>query len=34
MGGFAEPNPVRRALAKVEMESIVAFIRAWQGGRK
>ncbi len=34
MGGFAEPTPVRRGLAKVEMESIVALIRSWQGGRK
>jgi mono/diheme cytochrome c family protein len=34
MGGYAEPTPVRRALAKAEIESIVAFIRAWQGGRK
>ena len=34
MGGFAEASPTRRGLARTEMESIVAFIRAWQGGRK
>ena len=34
MGGFAAASPARRSLARTEMESIVAFIRAWQGGRK
>ncbi|MFN0104720.1 MAG: c-type cytochrome [Bryobacteraceae bacterium] len=34
MGGFAEASPARRGLARTEMESIVAFIRTWQGGRK
>lgn len=34
MGSFAEASPTRRELARTEMESIVAFIRTWQGGRK
>ncbi len=31
MAGFQEPSPTRRALAKPEIESIVAYVRAWQG---
>lgn len=34
MGGFSEASPTRRALAKTEIESTVAFIRAWQRGKK
>ncbi len=34
MAGFQEPSPTRRALARSEMESAVAYIRAWQGGKK
>jgi mono/diheme cytochrome c family protein len=31
MGGFEQATPVRRALAPEEIESIVAFLRAWEG---
>ncbi len=31
MAGFEESSPIRRTLSKNEIESIVAFIRAWQG---
>ena len=34
MGSFAEASPTRRELARTEMESIVAFISTWQGGKK
>ena len=34
MAGYREPSPTRRALAKSEMESTVAFIRAWQKEKK
>ena len=34
MAGFESPSPVRRALAKDEIESVAEFIRAWQGGKK
>ena len=34
MAGFEEPSPVRRGLAREEMESIVAYIRSWQGDKK
>ncbi len=31
MAGFEEGSPTRRALAKDEMEAVVAYVRAWQG---
>jgi len=31
MGAFLEPSPARRALARSEIEAIVAFIRSWGG---
>jgi mono/diheme cytochrome c family protein len=31
MPGFSEATPAHRALAKSEIESIVAYVRAWQG---
>ena len=34
MNGFEHPSPTRRALAKDEIESVVAHLRAWQGGKK
>ncbi len=31
MAGFLEPSPVRRALSRSEIESLVTFIRSWGG---
>ncbi|MEW5978821.1 MAG: c-type cytochrome [Acidobacteriota bacterium] len=33
MEGFLQPSAARRTLARPEIESIVAFIRSWQGGK-
>ncbi|GIU78586.1 MAG: hypothetical protein KatS3mg005_1824 [Bryobacteraceae bacterium] len=33
MAGFAEPAPVRPALAQAEIEAIVAFLRSLEGGK-
>jgi mono/diheme cytochrome c family protein len=33
MQGFLEPSPVRPALDRPEIESIVMFLRSWQGGK-
>ncbi len=34
MQGFLEPHPARPALARSEIESVVSFIRTWQGGKQ
>jgi cbb3-type cytochrome c oxidase subunit III len=34
MEGFETPSVVRRTLAKEDIESVVAFIRTWEGGKK
>ncbi|MBI3680771.1 MAG: c-type cytochrome [Acidobacteria bacterium] len=33
MAGFEEPSTVRRTLTRLEIESIVSFIRSWEGGK-
>ena len=34
MNGFAQPSTVHPTLARAEIESVVAFIRSWDGGKK
>ena len=34
MEGFLTPSPARLTLAPSEIETIVAYIRSWEGGRK
>jgi cytochrome c oxidase cbb3-type subunit 3 len=34
MQGFLEPHPARRTLNQAEIESVVAFLRTWERGKK
>jgi mono/diheme cytochrome c family protein len=34
MQGFLEPHPARRTLNPAEIESVVAFLRTWERGKK